>query len=206
VDRIWLSHANLDHFSGVLDVLDRIPCGPVVSTPYFDIDCGPDTPGETLLDELKSRGRVVEVANAPETMTFDSEATFEILWPPDHPPFELSANNSSLLARIEYRWYRILLCGDIEEAAQRWLMEHEDVDADVLVMPHHGSVRTNLSEFVTAVDPEYVVISGDRRRVRLSSSLLEMLDGREVFNTADDGAVRVSILEDDLSVRSWIGR
>jgi len=109
-------------------------------------------------------------------------------------------NNTSLVLRITHAGRRILLCGDIEEAAEQHLTLSGDIRADVLVLPHHGSVTWMTQEFVRAVDPAYCIRSSGQRDRDTTNGLLSLMAGRHYFNTADRGAVEVRVGPGELSV------
>ena len=51
-----------------------------------------------------------------------------------------SENDRSLVMLLQYGEVRILLTGDIQHAAEHWLVAHrDDLRADVMQVPHHGS-------------------------------------------------------------------
>ncbi|MDI5978013.1 ComEC/Rec2 family competence protein [Amycolatopsis magusensis] len=68
-------------------------------------------------------------------------------------------NNSSLVLRGHTSAGRGLLTGDVELAAQADLLAaKEDLRADILKVPHHGS-RYSLPDFLAAVNPRIAVVS-----------------------------------------------
>jgi competence protein ComEC len=70
------------------------------------------------------------------------------------------ANDLSLVLRVTYGDTRFLLTGDMEEVAERELVEAEvDLKADVLKVGHHGSSSSTSYRFLRAVAPTYGVIS-----------------------------------------------
>lgn len=77
----------------------------------------------------------------------------------DAPPsFALDgANDRSLVLRAQTAVGTILFTGDIEEAAQTRLLG-QDLRADILKVPHHGS-RTTTPAFLRAVHPRLALIS-----------------------------------------------
>ena len=55
---------------------------------------------------------------------------------------------------------RVLLPGDIEAPAERWLVGSGiDLRADALVLPHHGSKTSTTEAFLDAVDPAVAIVS-----------------------------------------------
>jgi competence protein ComEC len=76
-----------------------------------------------------------------------------------------SDNNSSCVLRVEVGDVALLLTGDIEKGAEaRLLRDHpEQLYADVLVTPHHGSRSSSTAEFIEAVQPKIVLHSAGWR-------------------------------------------
>jgi len=62
-----------------------------------------------------------------------------------------------------------------------------------LILPHHGSVRPSLAEFVRAVAPEAAVRSSNERMADTLNGLQAVMGTTPVFNTADVGAVQVAL-------------
>lgn len=67
-------------------------------------------------------------------------------------------NDGSCVLRIDAPGGSILLPGDIEEPAERALVQRNaDLAADVVVAPHHGSASSSTPALVRAVAPEWVL-------------------------------------------------
>ena len=76
---------------------------------------------------------------------------------PWQPPGE---NDRSLVLRLQYGKTRILLTGDIHHATEQWLAGHvDDLRADILHIPHHGSRTSTHPDFVERVQPAVGVIT-----------------------------------------------
>lgn len=76
-------------------------------------------------------------------------------------------NDSSCVLQVEARGKRILLAGDIEKSAEKFMLSNpeNDLAADILVAPHHGSKTSGLREFIGRVHPQYVLYAvGYRNR------------------------------------------
>jgi competence protein ComEC len=72
-------------------------------------------------------------------------------------------NDSSLVLRLAYGSTAILLPGDIGRAVEEEILASGDsLGAQVLKSPHHGSESSSTEAFLTAVHPDYVVISSGR--------------------------------------------
>ena len=120
-------------------------------------------------------------------------AEFEILWPPPDLPSTVDANDTSSVIRLSYAGHSILLTGDIEQYAQQALLKTADLHADVLVLPHHGGVRTTTAEFIREVGARVLIRSSGERMADTGSGLMNIVGDRRLFNTADLGAIEVAI-------------
>lgn len=105
-------------------------------------------------------------------------------------------NNTSLVLMADTAVGRVLMTGDVELAAQADLLASgEDLDADVLKVPHHGS-RYALPEFLDAVSPRIAVISvgAGNRYGHPNQGVIDMLTtaGATVVRTDTDGPVSLS--------------
>ena len=77
---------------------------------------------------------------------------------PSRPSPAGGSNNRSCVLRVDGH-QRLLLPGDIETARERQLQAAapEQLDAEVLIAPHHGSATSSSAAFIAAVTPAYVV-------------------------------------------------
>ncbi len=193
LDAVIISHPNLDHFSGAPAAIDRLGCRRVLLSSHFARLAPPGSPAERLLELFSGRSISVDTIASPDHLGGSTDVQCDVLWPPPDQPFELSANDASLVIRVRYAGFSILFTGDIEEAAQRWLIEHADLRADVLLSPHHGAVEPSTKAFVAAVDPRWIVQSADRSDPNTHSKLGSIIGQRVLLNTGDVGAVTISI-------------
>ena len=84
---------------------------------------------------------------------------FEFLFPSvDENHFK---RNDSCVLKVSRGSHAILLTGDIEKAAEKWLLQTipDQLHADILVAPHHGSQSSSTIEFIESVMPKYVLFS-----------------------------------------------
>lgn len=70
-------------------------------------------------------------------------------------------NNTSCILQIRTKYGRLLLTGDIEEKAERFLTTHyaRELASDYLVVPHHGSRTSSSATFLRVVNPHLAIIS-----------------------------------------------
>ena len=204
IDAAFISHPNLDHFSGLPTVIDRVRTGPVYITPYFEPLSTGGKPSRALLDELRAHHAPVRIVNARSRSLVFGNVVFELLWPPPDLGDDVACNETSLVARITYAGRSILLTGDIETLAQGRLLAGADLRADVLLLPHHGSPRHNTLDFVEAVAPEVLISSTFVRRTEQGPGFDRIVGRRRHFNTTDHGAVTVILDRTGIIVRTHL--
>ena len=69
-------------------------------------------------------------------------------------------NNASLVIKLTYNDFTILLPGDIgSDIEEKLVISGNDIRADVLKIPHHGSKHSSCIEFIAAVRPKLAVLS-----------------------------------------------
>ncbi len=205
VDAVILSHPNLDHYSGLGELLDRRRVGAVISTPFFEPLSAPGDAAHRLIDHAREHGVPWLTARRGDALAATGDVRIEVLWPPppEHLPLT-DGNDTSLVLRVTWAGRRILLCGDIERPAQRELIAEEDLRADILLLPHHGGVVDNTGQFIRAVDPRICIRSSGESNAETLNGLLDLVAGRDYHNTADEGAVEVSIgANGAMEVRTW---
>jgi competence protein ComEC len=149
IDELFLSHADMDHFNGVPELLKRFAVGRITLTPTF---ADKSTPGvETVLAAIDRRGIERRVVVAGERFTA-GDVTFDVL----HPPAEGPAGNEnarSMVLLMRYGEARVLLTGDLEGDGLAWVRERAIPPVDVMLAPHHGSKASNFPLRGPAGDP-----------------------------------------------------
>ncbi len=198
-----VTHAHLDHVSALPDVVAPLGIRRVLVSPATAAAAQRDgsSVAGVLLRELRRRGVEVRVVRAGERFRL-GEATVEFLWPEDGfaGSSALRTNEASLVARVTVATdggeRRVLLTGDIGPVAMGALMaDGERIRADVIELPHHGSVSPAAMGFVAAVAPRVVLQSTGPRRVG-DPRWGALRDGRRWLTTAAEGAVWAEIRRD----------
>ena len=70
------------------------------------------------------------------------------------------ANANSIVARLDYGSFSMLLAGDAEEQTEHRLLTKElDLQVRVLKVPHHGSKYASSKDFLERVKPEVAILS-----------------------------------------------
>ena len=110
IDTLVLSHPQLDHFSGVPDLLEEVHVKELVTASHFRMPGRTAGPAGRLIDYLASRSIPWRTIHAGERLHDEYGARIEVLWPPRPELLTIvGANDSSLVLRITYAGTRILL-------------------------------------------------------------------------------------------------
>jgi|CXWL01.1.fsa_nt_gi competence protein ComEC len=203
IDRLYVSHPNLDHFSGIPELIAEIPIGPILWNHCFESLAPPRSPAKKLVSHLKSLGHEADILGAHQIQWESDGVLFEKLWPPPGSCTNLTANDSSTVLRVSFAGRSILLTGDITDVAERALVRAANLHADVLLLPHHGSVRAGTGEFLKAVGADVLIRSSGQRLADTTNGLQKLIGGTTIYNTADCGAVTIVVDENGLRVEPW---
>ena len=104
-------------------------------------------------------------------------------------------NNASLVMRIGYGNFSILFAGDIgSDVEEKLILAGNNLRADVLKIPHHGSRYSSSHEFLSAVQPKIALLSVGKGILGIPShEALKRYDmlSIPVFRTDRDGMIKV---------------
>jgi competence protein ComEC len=109
-------------------------------------------------------------------------------------------NDWSCVLRIDAPGGRVLLTGDVESRAEMALLHSgEDVRAEVMQVPHHGSKTSSDMRFLAAVDPQIAVVSAGYRNAfrhpRPEVVTRYVARGVQVFDTPSCGRMQLRLRE-----------
>jgi len=162
IDAIAISHANLDHYSAVLELAGEFNIRELLVAPQLlaEVENDPLGPISHVLAGL-SRNRVtITPIHRGSTRDFGG-MKWTWLHPGPDDSFSL-VNDRSQVIRVDSNDKCVLLCGDIQRTAMAELLSHTNqpqLIADVMELPHHGSHHEAAVEFVSIVKPSLVLQS-----------------------------------------------
>eukprot|EP00752_Nemacystus_decipiens_P013963 g12399.t1 len=195
IDTLMLSHADLDHFVGVIDLLDAVEVGQVLVSPDVlrQAEEHPHRAAGYLVQAIRALGHEPEPIEQGWSMTM-GEADLALLWPAPGYHSDKSNNNSLVLA-IEAAGRRVLLNGDIQDdAIQQLLGQGLSLRADVTDLAHHGSFVASSPKWLEAVGPGVVLqSSGPRRQDEDRWEVLLQEAGIQRYKTFERGMVELRI-------------
>ena len=196
LDRLIVSHGDLDHAGGAAAVLRGVPVASVWGA------------AADLNAESCRRG---------ERWTWDGVA-FEVL----HPPVDYAGrgNDASCVLQVSGAGHRALLTGDISRRVEVALVAGGLAPATLLLAPHHGSGSSSSKRFVEAVNPRLVMVSAGwrnpyghphpavvRRYRQLGSDLWSTgVEGALLWSSATPERVRAQRRERSANWAWWVNR
>jgi competence protein ComEC len=187
IDEVFLSHADLDHFNGLLQLVDRFAIGQVTCTPTF---ADKPTEGVALtVARLDARGVPRRIVKAGDVLQA-GDVRLEVLHPPAFGP-EGVENVRSLVLQVQHAGHTLLLTGDLEGAGQARVLALPRRRIDVMMAPHHGSKAANTPELARWARPQVVVSCQGPEAGRQDGSEPYRLGGTHCLTTWHDGAVTV---------------
>lgn len=179
LDTLVLSHGDRDHAGGIDEILSGMEIGRFLNGAPQRVK----NRGESCVSGTKWRLDGVD---------------FEIIYPAAEL-LPLTDNNGSCVLKISAMGQILLLTGDIEQKAERFLLESHglDLDADVLLIPHHGSKTSSTEAFIAAISPQIAINSvGFANRYHLPNrQVIERYKRRDIalWDTATQGAITLTL-------------
>jgi len=121
--------------------------------------------------------------------------TLSVIWPPQL--VERAFNPHSCVIRITDGISSVLLTGDIEAVSELLLVQkQEQLRADILIVPHHGSKTSSTNSFLDAVNPKVALASvskGNRWNLPHQKVLKRYSDrGVTWLDTGENGQILIN--------------
>jgi beta-lactamase superfamily II metal-dependent hydrolase len=212
LDYFVATHAHADHVGGAVEVFKALNVGRVY---YSGYPLKGTREYDDFLKAVQQKNVPLERAT-PDTPAIDlgDGALLRVLAPTE-PFFEakdLSAggnqpNANSVVCRLDYGDFSMLLAGDAEEQTERRMTEKgADFAAKVLKVSHHGSKYATSADFLKRGGFKFAIIStgADNRYGLPAQETLDRLKaaGARVYRTDMQGEITVNTRgqEDDVKI------
>jgi competence protein ComEC len=196
IDLIIISHNDVDHINGIPEIIVHCDINDVYANDAFFSRTDRWGTAKFLEESLSKKG--LEMQRLGKELNLHRNAKVKIIWPSEQISAvgELSDNDKSVVCLIEFAGRKALLCSDIEKLAQEELLrQNPNLKADVVVVPHHGLVKTLDADFLENLEPSILICSCSRRDYeRRQTTKAE--NKAQSFYTARDGVITICIKKD----------
>lgn len=201
IDLAVITHPQLDHYGGFIDLLDHYEVGAFLVTGR---EPDQETPTwETLKKKIQSQGiPLIQIQRGDRIL--QGSSSVDVLSPDGIFRESGELNDSSVVARVRMASTSILLTGDIGEGVESFLVAHDVLQSDILKVPHHGSRYSSSYSFLEAVAPKIAVIGvGENRYGHPTQESLDRIArfvSDRIFRTDLSGSIQIVVVEGILRV------
>lgn len=163
ISLVVATHPDADHIGGLIPVLERYSVREIWINGAIHTS---DTYLRLLkaIDDEKKQGATVKVVTRGERETWGATSLLVLA------PFESfegvkpqEQNEGTIVARLTYKDFSVLLTGDLEFALEdRLIVSKSEIfplESTILKVGHHGSAGSTSEKFIDAVKPKLTVIS-----------------------------------------------
>jgi competence protein ComEC len=156
IDAVLATHPDSDHIGGLPEVLKNYTVGEYISNGATSST----GVSKELQSEILKKNIKTEVVRAGEIFDLGGGAYLKILYPVSSPK-GTDTNEYSIVAKLYYGNSTFMFTGDAPTDVEDYLakIDGAELKSDVLKVAHHGSKNSLSPAFLSAVLPEYSVIS-----------------------------------------------
>ncbi len=160
MDYMLFSHFDEDHCQGLFTIMEQLKVNHAIIGKQFE-----NYENYQKFQEIAKKKKIkVHIVEAGQRIKIEKDLYFDVLWPSSENVInENSINNNSLVCKFVYKDFSILFTGDIEEIAEKSILEKYKnnlnlLNTTILKVAHHGSKSSSTQEFLDAVKPRIALI------------------------------------------------
>lgn len=198
IDLMIASHPDEDHVDGLITVLQFLPTDSLLTSQAF--------PENLLQQKLEQTARVagtdIVYTKAGKKYCLEENVYLTVYLPTGDQTYDNEDTNAgSLVVKLSFQGMDFLFTGDVEGASLDSLVK-QNVQAEVLKLPHHGSSGSFSPAFYAKVHPLAVVVSVGKGNSfgHPGKDILQYFTERKIalYRTDDDGSI--SFFTDGISL------
>ena len=196
IDLMIISHFDSDHVGGLLTILEEIKVEKVLIAKQEE----QSENYKRFLNIVKEKNIPVIVGKRGDKINIEKDLYLDILFPESEQIEENVINNNSLVFNIHYNNFSMLFTGDIEEIAEKRIIEITNksrLKADIIKIPHHGSKTSSTRELLEIVLPKIALIGVGKDNLfgHPSSETIDKLDELEIktYRTDINGEIMINV-------------
>ena len=201
IDYCIMTHDDLDHCSGLLELLQQSDEPGGIRIGYVGIPSVlQKRKGETYLrvEEICARkGIPISYLHRGMALT-EGELNLQCIHPGADAAYE-DANEYSVVLLLGYGNFRAILTGDLEGQGETDMLEYlgnKEIPVDILKAAHHGSKGGTTQRFLNQIPARTALISCGKgnRYGHPSPETVQRIEeaGMEIFDTREDGQICVT--------------
>lgn len=211
IDYMMPSHFDEDHVQGLFAVLDKLTVKKVILT---EQKVNSEN-YQKFIELIRQKKTQVIWIKQGDKLFLDKEITLDILWPKTEWITENPINNNAIVANLHYQKFSLLLTGDIEEIAEKELIQnYQDTvlcRATVLKVAHHGSKSSSIQSFLEMVNPKIALIGVGENNTfgHPNEGVLQRLEkiGAKIYRTDKKGEISIKVnKEGKIKIDTKIGK
>lgn len=206
INYLIATHSDIDHIQG----LSRVAKNFKVSAAFAGRTPEKDENFLEFKKAIDKKGVPIEILSTGDAIEIGG-AKLDILSPEaDDMAISGTGNNESIVLRLTFGEKKFLLTGDIEEAAERMLLQTPGyLQSDVVKVAHHGSKTSSIEEFIKATRSETAIISVGKNSPfnHPNGEVVERwrAAGIKVMTTGENGTISFSTDGKDLQMQVFTG-
>jgi competence protein ComEC len=198
IDAVVLTHPQLDHYGGLIDILRRYDVGIFASNGMTsDVAAYGD-----LLQTLRMR-HVRQVTLSAGDSIVSGGDRFAVVWPDATAIQSGNPNFMALVMEYSGGGMKVLLTSDADAKMEMAVLPRLSGRINVLKVSHHGSKYSSAQEFLSAIQPQVAVIEvGKNSYGHPDPAVLERLAavGAFTLRTDQDGLIGVAALNGRMAI------
>lgn len=195
IDKLIITHPHADHLGGAAALFDNF----TIKQIYDSGQKHTSNLYKQYLTRIQKSKIPFTVVAAGMTIDLGNEIILKVL-APEKPFFtgtDSDLNNNSIVVKLMYRDFSLLLTGDAEQESEARMLANDaaGLRSTVLKSGHHGSKTSSSTPFLQAVSPEAALISAglNNEYYHPHPSVLKKYSGKkiEVYRTDLNGTLTV---------------
>lgn len=208
IDLAFITHADADHYNGVLTLIENKDIK--VETMVLPFVAEYDEDYDKIKEVLKRNSVNIGYIRAGDEIKLKNAHLS--CFSPDESVGEDNTNEQSIMLLFKEGEFTTLLTGDADEKNERKFLEKKEfknkIDSlKVLKAGHHGSFTSTCEDLLCASGSEYAILSygEDNHYGHPSREVLARLEKYKVkvYETAVDGAVIVRIKKNGFDIKGF---
>lgn len=199
IDLMIMSHPQLDHFGGFIDIIKKYKIGALIGNGRTN-----SIPAYQDLEKFLTAYQIPYIVLKEGDSIQYRDAGFAVLGPNERNLQSKELNDTMIVLKLIYGKLNVLYTGDIGANVESELIKKYDVSAQILKVGHHGSKFSSSANFLAQVRPAISIIEVGAKNLyghptrealgRLTAA------GAQIFRTDRQGTIKVVNHNDNLKV------